>query len=163
MNPLLASTLFLAAIAAAPAAAQGSLRDQAIGAWQLVSIKAGTAEPYGAKPHGVMFLSAAGHFSVSIVRDGLPGFAAGNRTKGTDAENAAVVQGSLNYFGTYTVDEADKSVTLKIDASSYPNFNGQTQKRLISISGDELIVNNPAASGGGAATQVWKRAKAGNQ
>ena len=52
-----------------------------------------------------MFLDAGGRFSVSIVRAGIPKFASNNRTKGTDAENAAAVQGALNYFGTYTIDD----------------------------------------------------------
>ena len=156
--PIVATALLIAAMAA-PAAAQGSLKQQAAGTWQLVSIKAGDAEPYGPTPHGVMFLDGNGHFSVSIVRAGIGNFAANSRTKGTDAENAAVVHGSLNYFGAYTIDEAEKSITVKIEAASYPNFNGATQKRQIAVNGDELTVVNAAASGGGAATQIWKRAK----
>jgi hypothetical protein len=43
----------------------------------------------------------------------LPKFASGNRLQGSDAENNAIVRGSLAYFGTYTVDEADKTFTTK--------------------------------------------------
>jgi hypothetical protein len=160
-TPILASLLGLAAVGLFAGSAQAqSLKQQAVGTWTLVSVKVGDGEPYGPNPHGVMFLDAGGRFSVSIVRAGVPKFAGNNRTKGTDAENAAAVHGSLNYFGTYTVDEADKSITVKIEASSYPNFEGQTQKRTLSVSGDELQVINAAPSGGGGvAKQIWKRAK----
>jgi len=160
-TPMLASLLGLAAAGffAATAHAQ-SLKQQAVGTWKLVSVKVGDAEPYGPSPHGLMFLDSGGRFSVSIVRAGIPKFASNNRTKGTDAENAAAVHGALNYFGTYTIDEPDKSITVMIEASSYPNFEGQTQKRTLSISGDELQVINAAPSGGGGvATQIWKRAQ----
>ena len=61
---------------------------------------------------------------------------------------------------TYTIDEPSNSITVMIEASSYPNFVGETQKRTLSVSGDELQVINAAPSGGGGvATQIWKRAK----
>lgn len=94
------------------------------------------------------------------MRQGVPKFASKNRTKGTDEENKAAVLGSLAYFGTYTIGEADSSITVKIEASNYPNFAGETQKRVLAFKGDELTVTNPAPSGGGGvATQAWKRAK----
>jgi hypothetical protein len=160
-TPVLASLLGLAAAGLFAGSAQAqSLKQQAVGTWTLVSVKIGDADGYGPNPHGVMFLDASGRFSVSIVRAGIPKFASNNRTKGTDAENAAAVQGALNYFGTYTIDEPSSSITVMIEASSYPNFEGQTQKRTLSVSGDELQVINAAPSGGGGvATQIWKRAK----
>jgi hypothetical protein len=159
--PLLASLLGLMAAGFFAGSAQSqSLNHQAVGTWTLVSVKVGDADAYGPNPHGIMFLDAGGRFSVSIVRTGVAKFTANNRTKGTDAENAAVVHGALNYFGTYTIDEAGKSITVNIEASSYPNFEGQTQKRTLAVNGDELQVINAAPSGGGGvATQIWKRAK----
>jgi len=162
--PALASLLGLAAASVIAGSAQAqSLKQQAAGTWTLVSVTVDgptKAEPYGPAPHGVMFLDAGGHFSVSIVRDGVPKFASNNRTSGTDAENAAAVHGGLNYFGTYSLDDADKSITVKIEASSYPNFGGVSQKRFLAIAGDEMTVTNAAPSGGGGvARQIWKRAK----
>ena len=62
-------------------------------------------------------------------------------------------------FGSFTVDEKDKSFTLNVASSSFPNWNGTTQKRPFSVSGDELKWNTPAASGGGSNDLVWKRVK----
>jgi hypothetical protein len=47
-----------------------------------------------------------------------------SRQTGTDAENKAVAQGSLAYYRTYTVDEPNSSVIMRIEHSSFPNFNG---------------------------------------
>lgn len=159
--PILASLLGLAAVGFFVGSAQAqSLKQQAVGTWTLVSVKVGDGEPYGPTPHGLMFIDAGGRFSVSIVRAGIPRFASNNRTTGTDAENAAAVHGSLNYFGTYSVDETDKSITVKIEASNYPNFEGVSQKRSLAVNGNEMTVTNAAPSGGGGvATQIWKRAR----
>jgi hypothetical protein len=70
-----------------------------------------------------------------------------------------VVQGSLAYFGTYSVNDKDQSIDINIEASTYPNFDRQKQARRYVLAGDELTITNPAASGGGAAVPVWKRVK----
>jgi Lipocalin-like domain len=58
-----------------------------------------------------------------------------------------VIQGSIAYFGTYTVNEADKVITAQIEGSTFPNFVGTDQKRIItSITADELKFTNPAGS-----------------
>jgi Lipocalin-like domain len=69
------------------------------------------------------------------------------------------VQGTLTHFGTYNVNETEPSVTLHIESSSFPNWTGTEQKRTFSIMGDDLKWITPAASGGGSAELVWKRAK----
>ena len=53
-------------------------------------------------------------------------FASGRRDQGTDGENKATVQGSLAYAGTYAVDHGNLS--MKIEASTYPNEEGAEQK-----------------------------------
>jgi hypothetical protein len=53
---------------------------------------------------------------------GLPNFASGNRSSGTADENKAAVEGTLAHFGTYVVDEADKSLTLQIERATFPNW-----------------------------------------
>ena len=148
-----------------PASAQTKpLKDQVIGAWSLVSVtvEGGPAkvEPYGPAPKGAMFLDANGRFSIMIMRAGLPKFAANNREKGTAEENAAVVGGSIAYFGSYTVNEIEKSVSVSIEGATFPNFDGQTQKRLLVFDGDQVAYVNPTPSGGGGTAKVlWKRVK----
>jgi hypothetical protein len=47
-----------------------------------------------------------------------------------------------------------------IEAGSFPNFNGISQKRIIvSLTADEMRYTNPATSIGVTTDAVWKRAK----
>lgn len=96
-------------------------------------------------------------FSIVVARADLPKFASGNRVQGTPEENKAVVHGSLGYFGTYSV--ADKAITLKIEAGTFPNWTGTEQKRPLTITGDEMKWTVAAGSGGGTVELVWKRIK----
>jgi Lipocalin-like domain len=138
-----------------------------VGAWTLVSItleKDGTkTDFYGPNPQGQLMYDANGRFCVIITRSDLPKFASNNRETGTAEENKAIVQGSLAYFGTYTVSETDKTITTHIESSTFPNWNGADRKTSFNISGDELsvqVVSGPLTTvGTGTASLVWKRAK----
>ena len=101
----------------------------------------------------------AGNFSWHIIRPDIPKYASNNRMQGTPDENKATVHGTLSYFGTYTLDADGNGMTLSIKASSFPNFTGQTQKRRVSLSGDELTIVNAAGASGGSAEVKWRRAK----
>jgi hypothetical protein len=69
-------------------------------------------------------------------------------------------QGSVANFGTYTVDEAHKSFTVRYEGSSYPNNEGTEQTRPFTITGDELKVINPASTATGSQSELtYKRAK----
>lgn len=138
------------------------VREQAIGTWKMISLAvgegAGKVEPYGPTPNGLMVVDPTGHFSITIVRPGLPKFASGNRERGTVDENRAVVQGGIAYFGRYTIDEADSSMTVTIKGTTFPNYLGDTQKRRLIFDGDEMIYVNASPSGGGGIAQArWKR------
>jgi hypothetical protein len=89
--------------------------NELVGTWTLVSItleKDGKkTDFYGPNPQRQLMYDATGHFSVIITRSDLPKFASNNRETGTAEENKAIVQGSLAYFGTYSVSETDKSIT----------------------------------------------------
>jgi len=97
--------------------------------------------------------------SSESLRAGLPKVASNNRTTATPEENKAIVGGSLSHFGTLSVNAADKTFTFKIATATFPNWDGTEQKRPFTVTGDELKYTVAAASGGGTATVVWKRAK----
>jgi hypothetical protein len=95
-----------------------------------------------------------------ITRLDLPKFASNNRQTGTSEENKTVVQGSIAYFGTCTVDEAAKTLKYHLESCSSPNWNGIDRKSTFNITGDELIITNPMTSTGKGSDQVvWKRSK----
>jgi hypothetical protein len=131
--------------------------------WTLVTVyneqDGKRTEPFGPNPKGVFMLDRSGRFVQFFLRDGLPKFASNNRATGTPDENKAVVTGSNAYFGTYSISDKEPLMTLQIEGSTFPNWDGVAQKRLIVLKGDELTLTNPTAAVGGTGVSVWKRAK----
>jgi len=162
---LFAMVLGLALVPGGASAQQKSIKDQIVGTWTLLlsdSVKAdGTHVPgYGPNPMGTAMFSPNGHYSLQIYRVGRPAFKSNSRATGTNDENKAAVLGMISHFGTYAVDESDKSLTLRIEASSYPNWDATKQKRPITCITDEVLCwTTPVASAGDKAEIIWKRAK----
>jgi hypothetical protein len=137
---LLAILLFAFAGAALAQPASKSLKEQLLGHWQLVSVSVNdSSQAYGENPQGSMFADAAGHYSVIVISSG-------------GARNVSL-------FGTYTVNEAEKSVMLHIDASNLTDAVGQDVKRFVALNGDELTATSQRPAGPvGQVTMIWKRA-----
>jgi hypothetical protein len=128
-----------------------TLQEQLVGTWNFVIAEITTADgqkslPFGDKPKGMLVFTAAGHFSQVHVSGDLPRIASNNRLAGTAEDNRAIVHGSLALFGTYSVDEVKKTLTFKIEGSTFPNQQGATQTRTIDLlTADEFRNTNPAA------------------
>ena len=88
-----------------------------------------------------------------------PKFASNNRQSATADEALQIQRGAIAYFGTWKANEADKTLIVNIEADTFPNFAGTTQKRHFEISGDQLIITNPTGASGGFLTVVLRRAK----
>jgi hypothetical protein len=131
-----------------------SLKDQLVGTWTLVSTDA-----YGPSPKGSYMFDFNGRFSAILMRNDLPKYASNNRTQGTPTEYKATVDGSLAYFGAYSVSGTE--LTLHVEGSTFGNWTGTDQKRTnVSVTGGELKYTVGAPSGGGPANvTTWKRAK----
>ena len=164
--PTIARTITAGCVAAlvlGGTATAASLKEQIVGAWTVVSVvneqDGKKTELFGAQPKGLFIFTADGHFSTGIVRQGRPKFAKNDRMSGTDDENKLSVQGTIATFGTYTVNESDKSITVSIAGSNFPNWDGTSQKRVAEINGDEMKYTNPTPSTGGNAVLTLKRAK----
>jgi hypothetical protein len=115
---------------------------------------------YGEHPHGLMIVDANGRYSLQIFRPGRPKFAAGVKAQGTPEEFRAAAMGSSTHFGRIVVDTGHRTLTFKIAASSYPNWEGAEQVREYTYADDTLTYAVPAsASGNGTiAYSVWRRA-----
>jgi hypothetical protein len=161
---ILVAVLWTNAAAAQPAK---TMREQLVGTWNLVIAEITAADgkktlPFGDKPKGQLIFTADGHFSQVHVSSGLPKIAGNNRLNGTDADNRAIMQGTLSLFGTYSVDEEKKTLTFNIVASTYPNQEGTSQTRTIDkLNQDEFVNTNRGAArdGPAAAANFYRRAK----
>jgi hypothetical protein len=140
-----------------------SLKEQIIGTWAYVSstAKLPNGSPlWGINPKGLFILTDNDHFSRQIFRSDRPKFALNDRLNATPDEYVATMQGSLAYFGTYSINEADKTISFKTEGSTFPNSEGEVLKRIITnLTADELIYTNPATTTGARVEAVWKRVR----
>jgi hypothetical protein len=139
--------------------------DQFKGTWTLVSIRyvspdGAAVEPFGPQARGVLVFDGT-RFATQVMAADLPKFVSNNRMVGTPREYEAVSHGVVAYFGTYTVNETDRIVTLHIERSSFPNWEGTDQQRKFEFAGDELryTAASSTANPAEAAQLVWKRAR----
>ncbi len=133
---------------------QPSLKSQLIGSWSFLVTAAhrkdGTrTDIFGPNPNGILMFHPDGHFVLMNTRPGRARYASGNRAQGTPEEFRDTVLGSIGYFGTYSVDEKKRAFVLKINGSTFPDYEGTDQVRPFTIVGDELRSINPNPSQGG--------------
>jgi hypothetical protein len=144
-------------------AQQKSLKDQLVGTWTLLSFESidatGAKVPSleGGKPKGLLIFTANGRMSLQIIAPARK-IASNDRLKTTPEEDRAVAHSMLDYFGSYTVNESDKTISIKIEASTFPNqMTGSDAKRTVTVSGDELTVENARRMAGGKTVAKWQR------
>jgi cytochrome c len=136
---------------------------QLVGTWTLVAVEnvradGSKVEVFGSHPKGTMIFSSDGHFALIQMRADLPKLASNSRDGGTPEENKAVVQGSIAYFGTYSVNESDMVITIKLDGSTFANLGGEQKKIITYLTADELKFINPRTPSGATLEVYWKRA-----
>ena len=159
------SALGLAMLPGSADAQQKTLKEQIVGAWSVVSWEQTRPDghkdqAFGASPNGINSFDSSGRFSLIILRRDLPKVAANDRMKPTPEEALAIAKGAIAYFGTYTVDEADKSISLNLEGTSYANQLELPQRRIVTtISADELKYRNPTSASGGQIEVALKRVK----
>ena len=140
----------------------GSLKDQIIGTWSLVSLTVHQpdkkVELFGENPRGIQIMDPNGRFVNFITRSSLPLYAGNNRMQGTPEEYAAIGKGSNAIYGTYEVDEEKQVVTFNVEVSTFPNWEGEKQRRDSTVEGDIWRYTNPMTTiGDGYVEVVWKR------
>jgi hypothetical protein len=164
----IAAAMLALALSAGAAAAQpaNSLKDQIVGSWNFVVAEVTAPDgkksfPFGETPKGILIFTADGRFAQIHVAGDVPKIASNNRMTGTPEEYAAIMRRSLSVFGTWTVDEASKTVTYNIVSASFPNWEGEAQTRNIDkLTADEFVNTNPNVGGGrGSASNFYRRVK----
>jgi hypothetical protein len=155
---LLATVIFVIS----SAYAQPPAANPFVGTWKLIAadklLPDGTrVADYGAQPHGMAIFTADGNMMVEVFRDVRTKFAGNDRTKATfDEYKDAQLSGSC-LFGTYSVDPASGKVTMKIDRSTFPNYDDTTQVRAYELKGDTLSWKVPARPDGSIPITVLRR------
>jgi len=139
-----------------------SLKEQLVGTWTLLSWEQkkgdGTKlERYGATPKGVAFFDDGGRYIITVMRSDRTNYASNALWLGTPDENKETADGTITYFGTYSMSEADSSIAIHVEGSSFPNWNATNQKRFVAIAGQQLTLT-VRPPGGDLVDVIWKRA-----
>lgn len=134
------------------------------GLWTLVAVEninpdGSKTLPYGSSPKGLLILDKSGNYAIQILKASRPSVAAGDKNKATAGENAALVQGNNSHYGTYTINQAGKTITFHIENAFYPNWEGTVQERFYTLSDNQLkyVVTNTTNGGNITAVVIWKR------
>jgi hypothetical protein len=159
------TVLALAVLPGSAVAQQKSLKDQLVGTWTLVSNEDtdpnGTKrQNYGANPRGILILDAGGRYAQVTGRPDRPKFKDSDnpRLNTPAAEYGEAARAFAGNFGTWSVNEADKTFTRRYEAALIPNVEGTDQKNSVSLAGDELKLVTTSAAG--VKTEaVYRRAK----
>jgi Lipocalin-like domain len=132
--------------------------------WRIVS---GSVERGGKKIHwtaprlqGFLTFDAGNHFLIVIMRSGPQKSTSNPGQAGTDGEKTPNLQKSIACFGTYSINDADHTISVHIEGSTFPKWTGTDQQRRFTLTGDELKWTNASASRGpGTAELTWKRVR----
>jgi hypothetical protein len=145
---------------------QKTLKEQIVGTWRVVDTVIarpdGTkARPFGDNPRGFMTFTGDGNFILLNTRSDIPKFASNNRYDATSEESRVGLRGIYGFFGTYEVNDVDKTLKFTVIGSTFPNEVGSSNTRVVkSISPDELVYTNAAdTTGGGALEATLRRVK----
>jgi hypothetical protein len=110
--------------------------------------------PWGEHPVGSIVVQRGACY-VQIMSSDTPSFAAGP-TPPTEQMKAALLSSYIAYSGPCTINEAESSVTLKVDAAWQPNYLGTEQKRFFRFENGALIFG-PAPGSIRAGTETLTR------
>ncbi len=141
-------------------AQQSTLKQQIIGTWTLVSVYdvapdgKKSSDVWGEGVRGSVAYDSSGRFTYMIMSAGRP-----KHTTITPLTGRTPVGPMIGYFGTYSVNEADKSVTLSIERCTFPNWEGTDRKILLTVKGDQMSQTLAPSPGATVPNIEWVRAK----
>ena len=159
------AALGLALLPTGAVAQQKTLKEQLVGVWGLVT--SDTIPPNGAKrqdvganPKGIMILDAGGRYAVVQGKPDRPKFKPGAnlRLDTPAAEYGEAARGFAANLGSWSVNEADKSLVRKYEIALIPNNDNLESKAAVNLSGDDLKLVTVSPAGVRSET-VYRRAK----
>jgi len=150
----LAAAVAIAAALSVPARAQ-SLKAKITGAWTLVSGSENYPDGKMNMPWatGNLILDPTGHIALFLVGKDQP----------TSSPSVRTPVGPLvAYYGTFTVDDANNTMTSKIEHAASPLANGTTRVQKVTFDGDTMTwTSSEIKTPEGVMTpiNVWKKAQ----
>lgn len=132
------------------------------GTWTLVAADkilpdGETTRDYGENPKGRLVVDANGRYSLQIFKSERLHFASDSKTDSTVDELRSAVMGSSTHYGTMTIDKRAEVLVFSIVGSSFPNWEGTTQRRQYKLDGAELRYKVPPRVDGSIPVSVWHR------
>lgn len=132
------------------------------GSWTLVAADkvlpdGQSARDYGEHPKGRLVVDAQGRYSLQIFKSERLPFARDSKADGSVDEFRSAVMGSSTHYGTMTIDPGAGLLVFSIEGSSFPNWEGTTQKRQYRFDGTELRYKVPPRADGSVPISVWRR------
>jgi hypothetical protein len=145
----------------AKASASSALKDRFVGTWKLVDLEQRNAKGQLIAPTsaasgnrtGYLVYDPAGYMAVSIMPVGRKKYAG---AQPTEDEAVAAITGYAAYFGTFTINDADATVTHHLQGSLNPGM-APDQKRFFEFAGDRLTLKPPASANGNQSRLTWQR------
>ena len=112
-----------------------------------------TNQPVCANPDGRLDFDVS-RYSMLLMAKGRPKVAASPVRNATPEEYKSIAQGVVANYGTWSADEASKTVTLKVERAFFPNAEGSEIKGTVDVTGDELKTKGPILG-----NAVWHRSR----
>jgi lipocalin-like protein len=131
------------------------------GRWRLISaedlrVDGSVARyPWGRRPVGSIVVEG-GSCYLQIMSSDVPSFSAGDGSVG-ERMKAALLSTYIAYTGPCTINEAEGSVTLKVDAAWRENYVGTEQKRFFRFENGKLLFGPAPSSIRGGAEALTRR------
>lgn len=124
---------------------QSRVSTEFVGSWKLISWISNQSDGtvkhnMGENPVGLLMYDKLGNMSVHIMNSFRPIFEMGYAETSID-ELKEVYEGYIAYFGKYTVDETERTITHHADGITNPGFVGAKLVRYYELSEDKLVLS----------------------
>ena len=141
--------------------------DKLIGTWKMISGEfrssdGKTSYPWGTELEGRIVYTTDGNMAVQIMDPERPKFVSKDHMKGTDEEVRVAFEGYQAYYGTYEVNETEKTIIHHVQGSVFPNLIGHDLVRYYEFSADDkrLRLGTPPMPMGGekvSGIYIWEK------